>query len=79
MVRMEAEVGIGDDQLHPSQPARLERPQERRPEGAVLAVADGEAEDLTAAVAAHLGRDHDGLGDDPAVDSGLAEVASTKT
>jgi hypothetical protein len=34
----EAEMGVGDDQLHPGQAAGLERPQERRPEGTILAV-----------------------------------------
>jgi hypothetical protein len=63
---------IGDDQLHSSQPAGLQRAQKRRPEGAILAVADGEAEHLTAAVAAHPGGHHHGLGDHPAVDPGLA-------
>ena len=46
-------VGVGDDQLHPSQPAGLERPQERRPEGTALAVTHGEAEDLAAPITAH--------------------------
>ena len=68
----EAEVGVGDDQLHPGQPTGLERAQEGGPEGAVLVVANGEAEDLAAAVTAHAGGDHDRLGDDPAVDPGLA-------
>jgi hypothetical protein len=65
-------MGVGDDQLHPGQAAGLERPQERRPEGTILAVPDGEAEDLAAAVAAHPGGHHHRLGDDPAVDPGLA-------
>jgi hypothetical protein len=63
---------LGDDQLHSSQPAGLQRAQKRRPVGAILAVADGEAEHLAVAVAAHPGGDHDGLGDHPAVDPGLA-------
>jgi len=46
----------------------------RRP---VLAVADGEAEDLPTPVTAPPGGDHDRLGDDPAVDLALPEVAST--
>ena len=56
----------------PRPAAGLERPQERGPEGPVLAVADGEAEDLAAAVGAHSGGDHHGLGDHPAVDPSLA-------
>jgi hypothetical protein len=68
----EAEVGVGDHQLHPSQPAGLQAAQELGPEGAVLAVTDGEAEHLPTAVAAHPGRHHHGLGDHPAVDPGLA-------
>jgi hypothetical protein len=69
---LEAEVGVGDDQLHALKPVRLERAQERRPEGPVLAVAHREAQDLAAAVAAHPGGHDYGLGDDAAVDSGLA-------
>ena len=68
----QAEVGVGDDQLHPSQPAGLQAAQEGGPEGAVLAVADGEAQDLAAAIPAHASGDHHGLGDHPAVDPGLA-------
>jgi hypothetical protein len=67
-----AEVGIGDDQLHPSQPAGPQAAEKLGPERAVLAVADGEAEDLTAAVPAHPGGHDHGLGDDAAVDPGLA-------
>jgi hypothetical protein len=66
------QVGIGDDELHPGQPTSPQRPQERGPEGAVLAVANPKAEDLAAAVAAHPGGDHHGLGDDPPVDPCLA-------
>jgi hypothetical protein len=65
-------VGIGDDQLHALEPAGLERAQERRPEGPILAVTDGEAEDLAAAIAAHPGGHHHRLGDDAAVDPRLA-------
>ena len=49
----QAQVSVGDDQLHPGQAAGLERAQERRLECPVLGVAHGEAEDLTAAIAAH--------------------------
>ena len=41
-------------------------------ERAVLAVADVEAEHLTAPVRGHTGRDHHGLGHDPVVNAGLA-------
>jgi hypothetical protein len=57
------------------QPAGLQRPQERGPEGTVLAVADVQAEDFPAAVGGHAGGDHHGAGDDSAVDAGL-EVGS---
>ena len=59
----EPEMGVGDDQLHPGQAAGLERAQERGPKGTVLGVANGEAEDLAAAVAAHPSGHHHGLGD----------------
>jgi len=65
-------MGISDDQLHPGEPTRLERAQELGPEGTVLAVADSEAKDLAATIAAHAGGYHDRLGNDPAVNSGLA-------
>jgi hypothetical protein len=68
----QAQVGVGDDQLHPAKPTGLQAAQERRPERAVLAVPDGEAQHLAAAVAAHPGGDHHRLGDHPAVDPGLA-------
>jgi hypothetical protein len=54
----EAEVGVGDHQLHPAKPAGLQAAQERRPEGTVLGVADGEAEDLAAAIPTHPGGHH---------------------
>ena len=69
---LEPGVGVGDDQLHPTQAAGFEAAQERGPERAVLAVADGEPEDLAPAVGAHAGGDHDGLGHHPVVDPGLA-------
>jgi hypothetical protein len=68
----QAQVSIGDDQLHPGQPAGLQAAEELGPEGTVLAVADVQAQPLPAAVAAHPGGDHHGLGDHPAVDAGLA-------
>jgi hypothetical protein len=68
----QAGVGVGDDQLHPTQPAGLQAAEERGPEGAVLGVADVEAEDLPAAVAGHPGRDHHRLRHHPMVHPGLA-------
>ena len=43
-------MGVGDDQLHPGQPAGPERAQEGGPEGAVLAVTNVQTEDFPAAV-----------------------------
>jgi hypothetical protein len=54
----EAEVGVGDDQLHALEPPGLERAQELGPEGTVFGVADGEAEHLAAAIATHAGGHH---------------------
>jgi hypothetical protein len=65
-------VGVGDDQLHPGQAAGSQRAQERGRERAVLAVPDVEPQDLAVPVCRHAGGDHDGLGDDPVVDPGLA-------
>jgi hypothetical protein len=72
-------VGIGDHQPGAGQAAGLQRPQECRPERPVLAVADGEPEDLTATVRGDTGGDHDRLGHHPgalpvpsAADPGLA-------
>jgi hypothetical protein len=42
----QAEVGVGDDQLHPAKPTGLQAAKELGPERPVLAVTDGEAEDL---------------------------------
>jgi hypothetical protein len=41
----QAQVGVGDDQLHPAKPTGLQAAQECRPEGPVLAVTHREAED----------------------------------
>jgi hypothetical protein len=57
----QAKVGVGDDQLHAGRAAGLQRAQERRPKGAVLAVAHGEAEHLTVAVTDDSRRYDDGL------------------
>jgi len=65
-------VGIGDDQLYPAEPTRLQRAQERGPERAVLAVADGEPEDLAPAVGPDTGGDHDRLGHHAVVHPRLA-------
>ena len=72
MACLEPGVGIGNDQLHPTQAARLERAQERCPERAVLAVPDGEPEHLAPPVGADPGGDHHGLGHHPVIDPGLA-------
>ena len=64
-------VGVGDDQPHPAKPAGLERTQERRPKGAVLAVAHIRAEDLAATVSRDPAGDHHRAADHPAVDPGL--------
>jgi hypothetical protein len=71
MARLEAGMGIRDDQLHPGQSSSPQRAQERRPEGAVLAVADVQAEDFPAAVGGDPGGDDDRTADDPAIDAGL--------
>jgi len=68
----QAQVGVGDDQLHPGQSTGLQAAQERGPERAILAVTDGEPEDLASTVAAYPGGHHHRLGDDPAVHPGLA-------
>jgi hypothetical protein len=52
-------MGIGNNQLHPGQPSRLERPQKRRPERAILAVTNVQAEDFPAAVGGHAGGNDD--------------------
>jgi len=65
-------MGIGDHQLHPGQPTRLQAGQKCRPEGPVLAVANREPEHLAATVPAHPGGHDHRLGDDAAVDPSLA-------
>jgi hypothetical protein len=64
-------MGIGDDQLDAGEPAGLERAQEGGPKGAVLAVADVQAEDFPAAVGGDPGGDHDRAADHPPIDAGL--------
>jgi hypothetical protein len=58
-------VWASDDQLHPAQPAGLERARERGPERAALAVADSESEHLAPPVGAHTSGDHHRLRDHP--------------
>ena len=65
-------VRVGDHQPNPAEAARLQRPEERRPERLGLRVADVEAEDLAGAVSGDADRDDDRLGDDLPPDSGLA-------
>jgi len=64
-------VGVGDDQLDAVEAAGLERAQERRPEGAVLAVAHIQAQHLSAAIGGHAGGDHHRAAHHPAVYAGL--------
>ncbi len=57
----QAGVGGADDQLGAGQAAGIQAAQEGGPERAVLAVADGEAEDLAVSVGGDAGGDDDGL------------------
>ena len=59
------------DEPHAGQAARPERPQEGRPEGALLAVADGQPQHLAVAPLGDPGGDDDGLGDDRRALAGL--------
>jgi hypothetical protein len=65
--RLDAFVGVGDDQLHPAQAAPGEPPQEPGPEGLRLGGADLHAQDLTAAFRVGAHRDDGGRRDDAAV------------
>jgi hypothetical protein len=58
-------VGIADDEPHAGQTPRPEAAQEGRPERAVLAVTDRQAEHLPVAGLRDRGRVGDGLGQDP--------------
>ena len=69
--RLEAEVVIGDHQLHPGQAPGPQTLEERRPERSRLAVAHGHAQHLPVTVGAHPGGYHHGTGDHPAVDPTL--------
>jgi hypothetical protein len=64
-------VGLRDDQLDSGPAAGLQGAQERRPEGAVLAIADVQAEDFPAAVGGDPGGDDDRAADDPPIHPGL--------
>ena len=64
-------MGVGDNQLDTGESSGLEAAQEGGPEGAVLAVADVQAQDLPAAISGHPGGDHHRPGDDPPIDAGL--------
>ena len=66
------EVAAPSSHELPMQAAGLQAPQKRGPERLVLAVADVEAEDLTTPVRGGAGRDHDRLGHDAVINSGLA-------
>ena len=66
MAAVEAGVGVGDDQLHPLQPASAQRSQERPPEALGLGLADVQTDDLAAAGLVHAVGDHQGLVADPA-------------
>ena len=69
---LEPGVGIGDDQLHPTQAAGFEAAQKRGPERPVLGVAHGEPEDFPPTVGPNPGGDYDSLRHDPVVHPGLA-------
>ena len=58
---LEAGVGVGDDQLHPLQPASAERAQERPPERLGLGLTNIQADHLTPARLLHAVGDHQRL------------------
>lgn len=68
---IEAEVVLGDHQLHAGEPAGSEAFQEGGPEGAVLAVADVDAQYFPVTIGRHARRDHHRPGHDPASDAAL--------
>ena len=51
---------IGDHQLHPAEPTRLQRAQELAPEHFLFGIADVAAQDLPGAVGGDAGGDDDG-------------------
>ena len=70
---LEPLVGVGDHQAHTGETPGPQAAQNGRPEGAVLRVADGEAEHLAVAVDPYAGGDHRRLGDGPRALVGLQE------
>ena len=71
--RFQARVGIGYDQVHPGQPAGLERAQEVAPELVRFAVSDGGAEHFAGAVDGDSGGHDHGVRDQVRPDADLAE------
>ena len=63
---LEALVGVGDNQLHPGQPALDQVAQELAPEGLGFALAAVEPDHLAPARLVHAVRDHQALADDAA-------------
>ena len=66
-----ARVVVADHERDAVQAVRAERAQELTPEGLVLGVAEGQAQDLTVAAGADPGRDHDGPRDHAPAHAGL--------
>jgi hypothetical protein len=73
----ETEVMIGDHQRHAAQAAGTQPLEERRPEGAVLAVADLDTQHLPVTGTGDTGGHHDSAGDDPPPDPAL-QVGSVR-
>jgi len=69
--RFEAEVVVGDDQVHPGKPSGPQGAEEGHPTAARFAVADIDAERLRGAVGADAGGDDNRPGHHPASDPGL--------
>jgi hypothetical protein len=68
---LEAEVVVGDHELHAAQAAGAESLEERGSEGAILRVTDVDTEDLSVAGGGHAGGDDHGAGHDPTPDPAL--------
>ena len=64
-------VGVGDDQLHTTESAGLQAPEEGTPERFVLAVAHVQPEDFAGAVSGDAERHDDGARHDVAADAAL--------
>lgn len=62
--RLQALLGVGDDELHAGRAAPLQGAQEVQPEGFRLRTADRHAEHLAPAIGVDVHRDGDGDGDD---------------